>query len=56
MDRRIKRMCEVKKEEWINRVCREIESNGKRDTRTMAQQIREISRKKRTARSTVIKN
>ena len=37
-------------------MCREIESNEKRDTRTMAQQSRKISGKKRTARSTVIKD
>ena len=56
MDRRIKRMCKEKKEEWMNRVCREIQSNEKRDSRAMAQQTREIYGKKRTARSTVIQD
>ena len=37
-------------------MCREIKSNEKRHPRAMAQQIREISGKKRTARSTVIKD
>ena len=48
-------MCKEKKETWINRICREIERNEKRDSRVMAQQIGEISGKKRTARNTVIK-
>ena len=56
IDRRIKKMCKEKKEEWINRVCRKIDSNERRDTRAMEQQIRKISGKKRTARSTVIKS
>ena len=48
----VEHQCRVCRE--IESVCREIKSNEKRDTRTMAQQIREISGKKRTARSTVI--
>ena len=56
IDRRIKRMCKEKKGEWIDRVCREIESNKKRDTKAMVNQIREISGKKRSARSKVIKD
>ena len=56
LDRVIKRKCREKREEWLNRMCREIEINEKRDSREMAKQIREISGKRRTARSTVIKD
>ena len=56
LDRRIQQMCRVKKEEWLDERCKEIEENEKVNPREMADQIRELSGKKGIARSTVIKD
>ena len=56
MDRRILRSCQVKKEEWLNARCKDIEESEKVDPREMAMQIRELSGKKGIVRSTVIKD
>ena len=56
LDRRIQRLCRVKKEEWLNARCKDVEESAKVDSRAMATQIRELSGKKRMARSTVIKD
>ena len=56
LDRRIQRSCRVEKEERLNARCKDIEESEKVDSRAMATQIRELSGKKRMARSTVIKD
>ena len=56
LDRRVKRLCREKKEEWLNLKCKEIEDSEKVDSRAMGNHIRELSGKKRMARSTVIKD
>ena len=49
-------MYKEKKEEWLNRKCSETEQSEKSDPRLTAEQIREISGKKRATRNRVIKD
>ena len=56
IDRLIKNSCKLKKEEWLNMKCQEMEQLEKIDSRLMAEKIREITGKHRNERSTVIKD
>ena len=56
MDRSIKQMCKEKKEEWLGKMCEEVEQLEKVDSRLMAEKIREITGKRRTTRSTIVKD
>ena len=49
-------MCRIKREEWLNARCKDVEESEKVDSREMAKQIRELSGKKGMVRSTVIKD
>ena len=56
LDRLIKRMCTERKEEWLQAKCDELEHLERMDSRLLAEKIREITGKKRPARSTIIKD
>ena len=56
MDRRVKPACRLRKEECLDAKCQEVEMLERVDFRLMAEKIREITEKKRTKRSTVIKD
>ena len=56
LDRRIKRMCIDRKGEWLQAKCGELEVLERVDSRLLAEKIREITGKKRPARSTVIRD
>ena len=56
MDRSIKQMCKEKKEEWLGKMCEEMEQLEKVNSRLMAEKIREITGKRRTTRNTIIKD
>ena len=56
LDQLIKRMCKDRKEEWLQAKCEELEPLERIDSRLLAEKIREITGKKRPARSTIIKD
>lgn len=56
LDRRIKQMCMEMKEEWLGKMCEEMEHLEKADSRIMAEKIRAIAGKRRTKSSTIIKD
>ena len=56
MDSRIKTACRLRKEEWLEEKCQEVEGLERVDSRLMTEKIREITGKKKTLRSTVIKD
>ena len=56
IDRRIKAACRERKNEWLEEKCQEVEELERIDSRMMAEKIREITGKKRTCRSTIIKD
>lgn len=56
LDRLIKRLCIERKEEWLQEKCDELEVLERIDSKLLAEKIRDITGKKRPARSTVIKD
>jgi hypothetical protein len=56
MDRKIKQLCTKRKEEWLEEKCNLMEQLERTDSRMVAEKIREITGKKRTTRSTIIKD
>ena len=56
LDRNIRQMCKEKKEQWLGEMCEEVELLKNVDSRLMTEKIREITGKRRTARSTIVKD
>ena len=56
LDKRIKRMCIERKEEWLREKCEEMEQLERSNLRLMAEKIRELTGKRRTTRSTIIQD
>ena len=56
LDRLVKTMCKERKEEWLRERCHEMKQLERVDSRLMAEKIREITGKKRTTRSTLVKD
>ena len=53
LDKRIKRMCIERKEEWLREKCEEMEQLERSNSRLMAEKIRKLTGKRRTTRSTI---
>ena len=56
LDRQIKRKCLERKEEWLKSQCEEMERLERIDSRLTAEKIRELTGRKRAARSSMIKD
>ena len=56
LDWLVETMCKERKEEWLRERCQEMEQLERVDSRLMAEKIREITGKKRTTRSTILKD
>ena len=52
----VKSECKERREEWLQDKCEEMEQLERTDARMMAEKIQEITGKKRTQRSTIIKD
>ena len=56
MDREIKRKCNVRKEEWMNRKCQEVEQLEHTNSRVMHERIKIVTGDRRATKSSVIKD
>ena len=56
LDRSIREMCRERKEQWLGKMCEEVEQLKNVDSRLMAEKIREITGNRRTTRSTIVKD
>ena len=56
LDRRVKKKCNMAKEEWINMQCDEIEQNAHIDSKLMHKKIQELTGKKSSAKTGCLKS
>ena len=56
LDKRINRICIEREEEWLREKCEEMEQLERSNSRLIAEKIRELTRKRRTTRSTIIQD